>query len=409
MTINIERVKEKHQALAQIGALPGGGVSRLALTKEDVEARGLLKTWMEEVGAECQLDDLGNMYGWLQGTERKDKPVVVGSHLDSVPSGGTFDGVLGVLAGLEIMTRLKEEGIQHKIPFALANFTNEEGARFPIAMIASGILSGKYTKEEMENLTDKDGISMGEELRRFNLIGEASNRLTDLEAFAELHIEQGPVLESEKKQVGIVNGIQGLNWYEVLVEGEADHAGPSPMETRKDALIAATNVIQSLHQWVSSLNDETTITFGSMRVDPDVVNVIAGKVTFTIDIRHPDARTLENREKEMQKRLSDILDKEPLHNWNVKTLTRKPPVQFHRPFLEQVEQICQNKGHSYKHMISGAGHDAMYMNEIAPTFMMFVPSIGGKSHHPSEKSRWEDIEVCIDVLYEWVKQNIQIV
>ena len=409
MTINIERVKEKHQALAQIGALPEGGVSRLALTKEDVEARNLLKAWIEEIGAENRMDDLGNMYGWLPGTESIDKPVVVGSHLDSVPSGGTFDGVIGVLAGLEIMTRLKEEKIQHKIPFALANFTNEEGARFPISMIASGVLSGKYTKEEMENLTDKDGISMGEELKRFQLIGKESNRLTNLNAFAELHIEQGPVLENENKQIGIVSGIQGLNWYEVQVIGEADHAGPSPMETRNDALIAATHVIQSLHQWIRSLNDETTITFGSMRVDPDVVNVINGKVTFTIDIRHPDAQILESREKEMKDRLKNILDREPLHKWNMKTLTKMPPVQFHRPFIEQLEEICENKGYSYKRMISGAGHDSMYMNDIAPTFMLFVPSIGGKSHHPSEKSRWEDIKVGIEVLYEWVKQNIQIV
>ncbi|MGM8365271.1 Zn-dependent hydrolase [Virgibacillus sp. W0181] len=406
MGINIERVKEKHKALADIGALPDGGVSRLALTKEDAEGRHLLKKWITDIGADFRMDDLGNMYGWIPGTKRREKPVVVGSHLDSVPSGGTFDGVIGVLAGLEIMTRLKEEGIESKIPFALANFTNEEGARFPISMIGSGVLSGKYTKEKMESLTDKDGISMGEELQRFGLAGEASNRLTDVEAFAEIHIEQGPILEKEEKTIGIVNGIQGLSWYEVQVVGESDHAGPTPMKIRKDPLIAATKVIQSLHQWVCSLNDETTITFGSLSVKPDVVNVISGKLTFTIDIRHPDGEILESREKEMHERLKAAMETEPIDSWEINPLSKMLPVEFHQPFLQQIEQICKSNGYTYRHIVSGAGHDAMYMNRLAPTFMLFVPSVGGKSHHPAEKSHWEDIEASINVLYDWVKQQI---
>lgn len=408
MSINIERVKSNHRALAEIGSLPGGGVSRLALTKEDIAGRNLFKSWLENCNIDCKLDDLGNVYGVRQGTDPNRKPVVVGSHLDSVPSGGNFDGVLGVLAGVEIMARLEEEGIRHRNPFIVADFTNEEGARFPISMISSGVLSGKYTKDEMYNIRDKNGILLGDELEKFDQIGDESNRLKNVEAFAELHIEQGPILENEGKTIGIVQGIQGFSWYELKVKGEADHAGPTPMGMRKDALIAATNVIQSLHEWVTKLEDDTTITFGSLSVAPDAVNVIAGDVTVTIDIRNPDKEILLQREKEMKNQIEDLLNNNPIQSWDLNLLTHKPPVQFHKPFLEQVENICKTRNYSYRDIISGAGHDSMYMNEMAPTFMLFVPSIGGKSHHPTEKTSWSDIEAGINVLYDWVKQQIDI-
>lgn len=402
--ISIDRIRDRHAQIAGIGALSDGGVSRLALSNEDKQAREVLRQWMEELDLEITQDDLGNMYGLLPGTGPALEPIVLGSHLDSVPNGGTFDGVIGVLAGLEVLQSVRETGQTPRRSLLLVNFTNEEGARFPIPMISSGVLSGTYTIEKMMELPDQNHITIEQELKRLDLQGDKTNRLQRAYAFLELHIEQGPVLEDKNRQIGIVKGIQGLSWHEFTIVGDADHAGPSPMASRADAGIMAMKVILALHEWVLHLEDQTTITFGQIKTEPFSINVIPGKTTFSVDIRHPDKTLLDERLVEMMTLVEKTMAQEP-GSWEEASLSYMPPVTFHAPFLKELESICREQRFSYSTMFSGAGHDAMHISKFIPTVMLFVPSIGGKSHHPAELSRWEDIDQAVQLMYEWTTRH----
>ncbi|WP_035711974.1 M20 family metallo-hydrolase [Salibacterium aidingense] len=403
MNINVDRMKRRFQQLNKIGRSHGGGINRLALTDTDKEARDLFLAWLKELDLELQWDDLGNIYGVKPGVDDSLKPILIGSHLDSVPDGGAFDGVLGVLTGLEVIETLKENQISHRFPVGVVNFTNEEGARFPIPMTASGVLSSIYPKEKMYHLHDENGDTIEQELQRIGFQGKEKYRITDLEAFLELHIEQGPVLEEKGAHIGIVDGIQGLSWQTISVYGEADHAGPSPMSYRKDAGIAAMRAMLSIHDWVNHLNDGTLVTFGKIQTIPDTINVIPGGSKFSLDIRHPDNNVLLKRQEECLKRINDIITLEGC-SWDHESLSYMAPVSFHPPFVKELEQICRNNDYAYQTVTSGAGHDAMHMNQLAPAVMVFVPSINGKSHNKEEVSRWEDIGPAVDVIYEWIVQ-----
>lgn len=398
--ISITRIRDRHAQIAGIGALAGGGVSRLALSDEDKQARDVLQQWMKELNLEISQDDLGNMYGLLPGRDPSLDPIVLGSHLDSVPNGGTFDGVLGVLAGLEVIQSIKESGKMPERPLLLVNFTNEEGARFPVPMISSGVLSETYSTQKMLTLSDENHITVQNELERLVLQGDETNRLQQAHAFLELHIEQGPVLEDERRQIGLVKGIQGLSWHEFTIWGDADHAGPSPMASRADAGIMAMKAMLALHEWISSLEDQTTITFGRIKTEPFTINVIPGKTVFSADIRHPDKAVLDQRIDEMLQMVEKTMEQES-GNWEETSLSYMPPVTFHEPFLQELESICREQNFSYYSMFSGAGHDAMHISKFIPTVMLFVPSIGGKSHHPAELSRWEDIGQAVQLMHEW--------
>ncbi|WP_218017812.1 Zn-dependent hydrolase [Alkalicoccus saliphilus] len=405
MSINEARLYDRFQTMNRIGETERGGLHRLALSDEDKQARDLLVDWFKELHLTVRVDDLGNIYGIKPGSDPSAKPVVIGSHLDSVPKGGKYDGTLGVLAALEIVESLIDEGVSHEQPVIVVNFTNEEGARFPKPMISSGVLSGVYQTEDMFQLADDSGITLGDELKRIGYAGEKDFRLKDVDKFIELHIEQGPVLIEQQAAIGIVEGIQGLSWHEATFIGEADHAGPSPMSTRKDAAVGAFKAMTALHEWVLSLEDETSITFGRIAVEPHVVNVIPGKAVFSIDIRHPEKEILEQRIDKMKQILTETALRFDLDS-QLEDLSFMPPAPFSQKLVQDLENVCLSEKVSYHRMYSGAGHDAMYMNRLAETIMLFVPSIDGKSHNEKEESRWEDIHQCVKVMYELVKKQL---
>ncbi|PYZ97183.1 Zn-dependent hydrolase [Alteribacter lacisalsi] len=405
MRVNIERVKQKFNKLASIGGTANGGVHRLALSDEDREARNLFVEWLKERELEVNIDDLGNIYGIKKGTDPSLPPLVLGSHLDTVPYGGRFDGTLGVLTGLEIIENLIDENQEHTQSVIVVNFTNEEGARFPKPMISSGVLANKYTTKDMHMLRDVTGKTIKDELDRIGYSGKRENRITKADKFFELHIEQGPALIEQGASAGIVEGIQGLSWHQVTFEGDADHAGPSPMAFRKDAGVGAVKAMYRLHEWVSSAGDETMITFGKIKTEPDVVNVIPGKAVFSVDIRHPDPNILQRRVEEMKQIVIETSLETRLTNC-IEDLSYMPPVVFSSDLTEQLEEICLKESIPAVRMYSGAGHDAMYMNRIAETVMVFVPSLNGKSHNEAEESRWEDIESCMNLTAELVTLSL---
>ncbi len=403
MSVNNTRLIDRFETISAIGKTKNGGVTRLALSERDKEARDVFVNWLKELNLDVRIDDFGNIYGIKYGTNQQLKPIVMGSHLDSVIKGGKYDGTLGVLVGLEVIESFIEQNIEHERSLIVVNFTNEEGARFPKPMLCSGGITGVFNKEEIYELKDDDGLRFIDELKKISYLGDEKNRLQEVEAFIELHIEQGPVLVENEAKVGVVKGIQGLAWYEVTFLGEADHAGPTPMKKRKDAFIGVAKSIYKLTQWVKSLNDETSITFGKASVEPNIINVIPGKATFSIDLRHPDKEILSERIATMKEVLVKVALEERLDS-QIKELSHMNPVEFSESLVSKLETISKIENLEMKTMYSGAGHDAMYMNRIGPTVMIFVPSLNGKSHCEEEISSWEDIISCSNVMFKLVKE-----
>ncbi|UOQ44275.1 Zn-dependent hydrolase [Halobacillus salinarum] len=391
--MNVERLKRRFNKMAEIGATERGGVQRLALSDLDKEARDLWMKWAREANFNVRFDDFGNMYARLNGRFPEKRPIVLGSHLDSVPQGGRFDGTLGVLVGFEIMESLKERELELQHPVEVAVFSNEEGARFPTPMLGSGAITGVFTKQHVYDMKDNNELRFEDELKRIGYQGEETNRLKQVEAFIELHIEQGPVLESRTIPVGVVKGIQGLSWHQVQFSGESDHAGTTPLDHRKDPLLSAVRAVYRINSWVNSLNDETLVTFGKFHTMPGTINVIPSEVTFSMDIRHPDRSTLLNRV-EVAKRLVREIALEDDTLSLCEDLSFMPPVDFDHSLIETLKESCGHQGIEYLELFSGAGHDAMYLNRLGRTVMVFTPSTGGKSHCEEEETSWEDIKLA---------------
>ncbi|WP_349408699.1 Zn-dependent hydrolase [Pseudalkalibacillus sp. SCS-8] len=403
MTIQYERFKSKMEKMAEIGKTENGGVHRLALSDTDKKGREQYIAWLKDLNLDVRVDDFGNIFARKEGREKELPPVVLGSHLDSVPYGGKFDGTLGVIAALEVVEAMVEADVTHDHPIEIVNFTNEEGARFPTPMLGSGGMTDVFTKEHVYTMKDDDGISYYEELERIGFLGEKENRLTEAEAFIELHIEQGPVLEEKELPLAIVEGIQGVSWHRVTFTGQADHAGTTPMKQRKDALMGAVHTMSALHQWVRSIGDETALTFGKISVKPSSVNVIPGEATFTVDLRHPDGKTLEERVKRVKEIIEETAEESGCGQ-QIEDLSYMAPVKFSDRLIAELEEVVEAQGLTPFKMHSGAGHDAMYMNRIAETVMLFVPSVDGKSHCEEEITHWEDLYRSLDVLYAFVKK-----
>ncbi len=296
--IDGDRLNATLQELAAIGATPGGGVTRLTLSDEDKTARDLLAKWMAEAGLEVRVDDLGNMSGIRPGTEDA-PPVYMGSHIDTVVRGGRYDGALGVMGALEVIRTLNDHKVQTRLPVGIVNWTNEEGVRFEPATLASGVVAGAFTREYAYERRDRNGLVFGDELERIGFKGDESKRPLPASAYLELHIEQGPVLESLGKPVGVVGGIVGIIWNEVVVTGQSDHAGPSPMPLRKDALMAAATMIASIEKLALDRDDVAVATVGRIEVEPDTINTIPGKAVFSVDFRHPDGETIDYLSREL--------------------------------------------------------------------------------------------------------------
>ncbi|WP_151737664.1 Zn-dependent hydrolase ['Paenibacillus yunnanensis' Narsing Rao et al. 2020] len=395
--VNGERLKATIETFADYGRTEKNGVTRLSLSEQDVQVRNYFRACCEELGMNVTVDDMGSMYATLAGST-DGPPVVIGSHLDTVKKGGRFDGVLGVIAGLEVVRTLVDHGITPRLPVTVMNFTNEEGARFEPSMMASGVLSGRFDKTEMLKKQDPEGITFAEALEASGFAGEAANRIAEATAYLELHIEQGPVLEREGVAIGLVDCVVGMACYEVEVTGESDHAGTTPMDMRRDALFAATELIAELRRKLGALDPELVYTMGRLNVQPNIHTVIPNKVIFTVEARHKDMDIVREVEAIITSLPEEVLDcavsKTKL--WGRDTVWFDPHV------CGLVEQAAAVLGYSGKKMASGAGHDAQFVAGFLPSAMIFVPSVNGKSHCEEELTSYEDCEKGVNVVLETV-------
>lgn len=393
ITVNGERLKSTIEAFADFGRTENNGVTRLSLSQEDIKVRDYFRACCEELGMTVKVDDMGSMYATLAG-EQQQPPIVIGSHLDTVKKGGRFDGVLGVIAGLEIVRTLVDHAIKPPIPITVMNVTNEEGARFEPSMMASGVLSGKFDKTVMLGKKDPEGTTFQEALEASGYTGDATNRLQEATAFLELHIEQGPVLEREGLSIGLVDCVVGMACYEIEVTGESDHAGTTPMEMRKDALFAAADLITELRSKLGVLDSELVYTMGRMNVLPNIHTVIPNKVIFTVEARHKDM--------DIVREVEAIIQGLPEVQGDCEVMTTKlwgrDTVWFDPKICERVETAAETLGYSSKKMASGAGHDAQFLADFLPSAMVFVPSVNGKSHCEEELTSYEDCEKGVNVL-----------
>lgn len=399
LLVNGERLRNELERFADFGRTEKNGVTRLALSDEDLRARDYFRSCCEELGMDVKVDDLGCMYATLEGTENK-PPILIGSHLDSVKKGGRFDGVLGVVAGLEVVRTLIDHKIKPKIPITVVNFTNEEGARFEPSMMASGVLAGKFDKSTMLQKKDSDGITFGEALKAIGYEGQVENRIKEATALLEMHIEQGPILESEALSIGVVECVVGMACYEIEVTGESDHAGTTPMNMRKDALFATNNIINEIRDYLGSLDRDLVYTIGRVNVYPSIHTVIPNKVVFTLEARHKDMGIV-NNVKDFVEGLPSLEKNEGCEIKATK-LWDRDTVWFEPELCNLIEQSAKSLGYTHKRMVSGAGHDAQFIANYIPTTMLFVPSKNGKSHCEEELTTWEECENGVNVILDTV-------
>ncbi len=394
--INAERLHASIAQYASIGGTPNHGVTRLALSDEDKLARDLLCADLRALGLQPRVDDLGTISAIRSGSHSV-APILVGSHLDTVIKGGRYDGALGVLGALEVLRTLDDLGIETNLPVALVNWTNEEGVRFEPAMTCSGVAAGRFTAEYVYGRTDRNGVSFGAELDRIGYRGNESNRPLPISAYLELHIEQGPVLESRNAPVGVVGGIVGITWSEVTIIGQADHAGPSPMSIRRDALSAAAEIILGVEQIALNRDDTAVATVGRLVAEPNVINTIPGVVRFSVDFRHQDPAILDAQVSALEQLVQSVASRRGVQA-TVERFWTSEPTPFAPNVIEAVSASMEELGLGSASLWSGAGHDAKYIADIAPSGMIFVRSQNGLSHCEEEYSTPEDIEAGVNVL-----------
>jgi len=400
---NGERLKASLLEMAKIGATPGGGVTRTALSDADRAGRDLFVSWLRAANMAVRVDDLGNIYGRIEGGDPRAAPVLMGSHLDSVPGGGRFDGVFGVLTALEVARTLRDQGITPRRPVEVVDWTNEEGARFSPGMVSSGAVAGRFSQEYVYGRADAEGLLFGEELARIGYKGDAANRPAAIHAYFEPHIEQGPVLEAENLPLGVVTGIVGLKWLNVTIDGVQQHAGPSPMRSRHDAMVASARIIAGLRDLALAYPDPAVATVGRIKATPGIVNQIPGRVEFSVDLRHWERAGHEEMAERAAALIKRIAAEEGVAA-AVDAFWTCPPIAFPATMVDLIEGVVREQGVPYRRIVSGAGHDAQYIHEIAPTGMLFVRTIGGKSHCETEDILWADAQAAADVLLQAVLQ-----
>lgn len=396
MHINKDRLMHSLEAMWQFGATPNGGVTRLALTDEDRAARDLLRLWFDEAGTTVRVDDFGNMIGRRPGTEDL-PPVIIGSHLDTVPQGGRYDGVLGVLSGLEVVRALNDQNIQTKHPIDVINWTAEEGSRFRPALFGSRGALSRMDVSDPDKIEDTDGILFGDELARIGYKGVASNRPKDGHAYLELHIEQGPILEDENLPVGLVQGIIGQTWFDVTVEGRAGHAGANPMHLRADALVAASQMVLDIRKLATECEEYGVATVGQLTVEPGAMNVVPSRVTFTVDVRCASQKDMEMIASGIQTAARQAEERE-----GVAVSIAGSDTGESRPFNPEIMTAIRDamaaENLPLRELWSGAGHDAGPAALFWPSGMIFVRSKDGLSHAEAEYSSPEDITAATNVL-----------
>jgi N-carbamoyl-L-amino-acid hydrolase len=384
LSINAERLLGRLRELGQIGREGDGRLVRLAGSDADKAGRDALVSWIREAGLDVAVDRIGNIFGiWKEDANADEAPILLGSHIDTVIDAGIYDGCYGVLSGLEVIETLKAAGLVPARAIAVAAFTNEEGVRYAPDMMGSLVYAGGLSVEEALATVGTDGTVLGAELERIGYAGSEEPGFLKPHAYVELHIEQGPVLEREGVSVGAVESLQGISWQRVTIEGEANHAGTTPMSMRRDAGHAAARVVTFLRDRARNANTPTVATVGCMSFEPNAINVIPSRATFTVDLRDPDEGRLQAEEAALAAHLKELAAAEEV-TISVERLARFEPVTFDRRIVELVEDAAQKRGLTSKRMTSGAGHDAQMIARIAPSAMIFVPSIGGISHNPRE-------------------------
>jgi len=397
LQIDGARLWETLMATAQIGATAKGGICRLTLTDLDRQVRDWFKAQCEALGCTVTVDEVGNMFARRPGRNQTLPPIAMGSHLDTQPTGGKFDGVLGVLAALEALRTLVDAGYETNAPIEIVNWTNEEGARFAPPMLASGVFAGVFTPAYAYARTDRDGKTFGKELERIGYNGSEKAGAHPLSALFELHIEQGPILEVEGRTIGVVQGVQGMRWYEVTVAGQEAHTGATPMTMRKNALLGAARLIDRVDAIACAHPPDAVGTVGLIESRPNSRNVVPGEVFFTVDFRHPETAVLDTMELALRAALADILPPLGL-SYRQTRIWDCPPVRFAPDLIECVRIGAQRAGFSTRDIISGAGHDAAYIARVAPATMIFVPCAGGVSHNEAESATPADCAAGAQVL-----------
>jgi N-carbamoyl-L-amino-acid hydrolase len=407
-SIDSQRLWSSLMELARIGATQKGGVRRLALSELDGEARALFIRWCKEAGCSVKVDGIGNIFARRPGQDDSLAPVIAGSHIDTQPSGGKFDGNYGVLAGLEVVRTLNDRGVKTRAPIEVAVWTNEEGSRFTPVMMGSGAFIGAFALEAILQRPDIDGVTVGEALNKIGYAGPENVGGRPVGAYFEAHIEQGPILEDERKVLGVVVGALGLRWYDVVISGQDAHAGPTPMRLRKDAMVAAARIVAEINALAYRYQPNGRGTVGFMQVKPNSRNVIPGEVRFSVDLRHADDEQLERMEQEMRAACERLAGAERC-TASVERVANYPACKFDSGCVSAVRNAAQNLGLSHMDIVSGAGHDAIYMARICPTSMIFVPCEGGISHNEIENAKPEDLAAGCNVLLQVVLERAGVV
>lgn len=406
MKTSEQRIQHHLEALAQFTATPGQGTTRMSYSPQDKQARDYLKAEMQAIGLQVREDAIGNIIGRLDGSQANLPPVMIGSHFDSVPNGGAFDGPAGVVMGLEVATRFQQQHLKPHYPLEVVALVEEEGASFGNGLLASRAMAGKVSADDLKQMSDDHGVSAAQRMNDagFNADNVASviRKPGDVKAFIELHIEQGPVLEQAGEDVGLVDVIVGISQLNVTIKGKAGHAGTTPMTHRADALLAASNVIQHIPQFALDAGEATVATVGKLQLYPNGANVIPDKVLFTVDVRSKNEEKLQ-RVLEQIKAAVNALEGNGITTSIELPLYVKPVVL--NPTIHQLLQSnSQKQGLKSRTMVSGAGHDAMIFAEFTDVGLLFVPSRNGLSHHPDEWTDYAQIEKGVDVIFETVKQ-----
>jgi N-carbamoyl-L-amino-acid hydrolase len=401
LRIDPERLWDDLMQTAQIGATPKGGICRLTLTDLDRQVRDWFKARAEAFGCTVTVDDMGAMFARRPGQRADIPPIGMGSHLDTQPTGGKFDGALGVLAALEALRTLHEAGYETYAPIEIVNWTNEEGARFAPAMIASGVFAGVFTREFAADRKDRTGVRFGDALEAIGYRGPERCGAHPLSAFFEIHIEQGPYLEQEGKDIGVVTGVQAMRWYEVTIVGQDTHAGTTPMPKRRDALLGAARIVDAIDAITRKNAPYAVGTVGMLEVKPGSPNVVPGEVFLTIDLRHPETTVLNQLESDITA-AANAIGTELGVDVAIRNIWHQPPVLFHEDCIAAIREAATASGYSTRDITSGAGHDAAYVSRVAPTAMIFVPCRDGISHNEAEFTSKEQCAVGAQVLLQAV-------
>jgi N-carbamoyl-L-amino-acid hydrolase len=397
LMVDEERLRQRFDEFNDIGLTESNGVDRPSLSDANRAARDQLVTWFEDADLDVRVDTIGNIFGRREGRDHTAAPVLIGSHVDSQYNGGRFDGVIGVLGALEVVETLNDAGITTERPLEIVSWSNEEGVRFQPDMLGSGVATGTFDLEYAYDRTDKAGNRFGDELERIGYKGDAPAEIGDLHCYFELHVEQGPFLDEQDLSIGVVEGVYGFAWLDASFTGTADHAGPTPMHLRNDAMVATADVVQSVRRLTAIGGPDLVGTVGSVDVSPNSINVIPERVEFTLDFRSYDNDVVDAAVDQIRKEVRWAAEREGVQ-WDLEEIMRVDAEPFNEDCIDTVERAAEATGADHRRIVSGAGHDANYLNDICPTSMIFVPSVDGVSHTEDEYTEWEDVVAGTNVL-----------